>query len=161
MATTYSEVATSFASRRHSVRTEGSGMSRLADFVFRSDEITGRLCSECHALCTERYGASASRNTQSHFNAKISSRRKPAYRPIITNTYGGSPLMATRSLSTCSSVSAYGKQKRLQLQNKCLSFILRLSSFGRKSFTGAGIDDFAFDCRIENALVQHLNRAIY
>ena len=106
LATTYSEVATSFASRRHSVRTEGSGMSRLADFVFRSDEITGRLCSECHALCTERYGASASRNTQSHFNAKISSRHKPAYRPIITNTYGGSPLMATRSLSTCSSVSA-------------------------------------------------------
>ena len=73
---------------------------RITPFVFSSDIITGRLCSVCQALHTVKYGAASSRKTESHCNARISSRRSPAYKPSITNTYGGNPLIASSNLST-------------------------------------------------------------
>ena len=70
---------------------DGRGMFLSAAFVFNSSRMTGRLLSVCHALRTVRYGVSVSRYTESHCRARISSLRSPAYRPSITNTYGGSP----------------------------------------------------------------------
>ena len=57
-----------------------------AALVFNSSEITGLLCSVCHARLTVRYGVSVSRYTESHCRARISSRRSPAYKPIMTKT---------------------------------------------------------------------------
>ena len=83
------------------------GISLLAALVFSSSSITGRLCSVCHALFTDKYGAGTSRKTQSHWSARISSRLNPQYNPIITNTYGGRSLIAVSNFSTCSSDNAF------------------------------------------------------
>ena len=80
-----------FASLRQSAKQIGRGIFLSSAFVFNSSRMTGRLLSVCHALRTVRYGVSVSRYTESHCRARISSLRKPAYRPSITNTYGGSP----------------------------------------------------------------------
>ena len=67
---------------------------------------TGAPPSTCHARLTEMYGVFSSRNTQSHFNPRISSLRNPAYKPIITKTYGGSSRMLSSKMAVCSSVKA-------------------------------------------------------
>ena len=104
---TYSDFDFSFASFKHSTSLPGIGMSLLAAGVFNSVEITGRLFTERHARRTEIYGVAPSRKTQSHRSARISSRRNPAYNPIITKTYGGNPLIVSRRIFTCSSVNAF------------------------------------------------------
>ena len=81
----------SFAAFRQSAKQTGRGIFLSAAFVFNSSRMTGRLCSVCHARRTVRYGVSVSRYTESHCRARISSLLNPAYRPSITNTYGGSP----------------------------------------------------------------------
>ena len=104
-AITYSDVADFFASIRASNNRGGIGMLLLAAFVLSSSKITGLLFFVCHALRTVRYGDFTSKYTESHFSASISSLRRPAYRPNITNRYGGRSLTAFSSFSTCSSVS--------------------------------------------------------
>src|SRR5699024_1152402 len=104
-AITYSDLEAALASRRQFTRHLGMGISLLAAFVLSVVEITGLLCSDRHARRTEIYGVGASRNTQSHCKARASSRRSPAYKPIMVNRYGGSPLTVSSSTSTCWSVS--------------------------------------------------------
>ncbi len=70
---------------------DGEGNVSLRRLCFQFIRMTGRLLSVCHALRTVRYGVSVSKYTESHCRARISSLRNPAYRPSITNTYGGSP----------------------------------------------------------------------
>ena len=80
---TYSDSDFSLASLRQATRHLGIGTSRFAAGVFKSVLTTGSPPSTCHARLTEMYGVFSSRNTQSHFNPRISSLRNPAYKPIL------------------------------------------------------------------------------
>ena len=118
-----------FASRRQSTRHFGMGISLLAAFVFRTVEITGLLCSARHARRTEMYGVDSSRNTHSHCNARISSRRKPEYKPIIIKRYGGSSFTVSSRIATCYVSSKDMDRLTLQLcevYDKLCSFLLAL-----------------------------------
>ena len=105
-AITYSDIEFAFASCKQSARHFGIGISLFAAGVFRIVEITGLLCSDLHALRTDMYGVRTSKNTHSHCNARISSRRRPAYKPIIIKRYGGSPFTVSSRTATCWSVKA-------------------------------------------------------
>ena len=64
---------------------------------------------QCYATASHEllhYGVDLSRNTQSHCNARISSRRKPEYKPIIIKRYGGSSFTVSSRIATCWSVKA-------------------------------------------------------
>lgn len=135
------------ASRRQFTRHLGMGISLLAAFVLSVVEITGLLCSDRHARRTEIYGVGASRNTQSHCKARASSRRRPAYKPIMVNRYGGSPLTVSSSTSTCWSVSE--------------SFFWgRFPSFCRNPLTRIVFQQLAPLCRVKNALEEHIHRIV-
>ena len=103
-AITYSDLEAALASRRQFTRHLGMGISLLAAFVLSVVEIT-----VCYALiamrAAQRYMEWVHREHTIHCKARASSRRRPAYKPIMVNRYGGSPLTVSSSTSTCWSVS--------------------------------------------------------